>query len=625
MIKIRVSHSIGERVRIFKYHKQYYKTQGMKQNTPYFSSLYHPFVAILMFSSGILCILAAIVLALLLINGYDDITTIPSLITIAIYAITYFSFRYLRVRIFEKQFPLLSIEFHHKMKDKRLWLLKDAIAFCSFRMARRIERQHTELYGKYESLEESHEDGIRHLQASYKIADRKIHKAEMADDNIFKFINDSASIPEVVESANRESKFYKYKTNFKYPSKPIRHYPLRIRETWKESEGTRVFSYSNEFITHSNYYTPSFVEAFPFPTICTYQFFEYQESELPLPILHLSFEGGTQYSQIAHMQSSGMSSTYYSKALSAITEILPNCAFYFYPFSNEELGNDIKFSLTHSSLNVLDRIEDINNVTYPSNTNTIFILENNDQKNIDAIIEQIKDIFIPNSTVVILKSTLSDTFIEKEIIPFENTIKCINKGFEKYPIKRGVHYLSLYPYYPKSTHIMGYSNQNVYRLKDRGDVIFSIDLNKALKSIFDGSWFGCYLFCVPPSGGGYEMRYHKLIVEFVKNTKINVLSMPSNFSYIRTSRPKHLGGDGACEIAFKEHTFTGKSVIIFDDVITSGSTIQHYKRIIEEQGGTVLGAISIGETMYSRGYTAFQDIFYKTNSMESTLSKLRNT
>ena len=120
---------------------------------------------------------------------------------------------------------------------------------------------------------------------------------------------------------------------------------------------------------------------------------------------------------------------------------------------------------------------------------------------------------------------------------------------------------------------------------------------------------------------GIEYQY---IAEFVKDTGISVLSMPSNFNYIRTSKPKHLGGDGACEIAFKEHTFTGKSVIIFDDVITSGGTIQHYKRIIEEQGGTVLGAISIGETMYSRGQTAFQEMSYKQNPTANLLGRLRN-
>lgn len=596
----------------------------MKQRSQYFSSLYHPFVAIFMFTTGVLCILAAIVLAWLLIKGYDDHTTVLSSIVVGAYAILYFSFRYLRVRAFDKQFPTLSSEFDHEINQDKPWLIKDAIAFCSFRKAKRIERQHKERYGKYESLERSHEDGIRHLQTLHKIAVRKINSAEMADDKIFQFINDYVSVPEVVESANREAKFYKYKTDFKYPSKPLRNRPFHFREYWKESFKTNLFMYGNEFRTNCEYYKPSFVEAFPFPTICTYEFFRYKDSELPLPILHLSFDGGTQYFQIAHMQSSGMNSAYFSKALSAITDTLQNCSFYFYPFGDEKLRNDIRTSMTHSSLNVLDRIEDINNITCPSNTNTIFVLENNDETSIAAIIEQIKDNFIPNSTVVILKSSLSDTFIEKEVAPYEDIRLSVKKGFDKYPITRGTHYLSLYPYYPKSTNLIGFANQNVYSLKDRGNVLFAGDLKKALTTIFDGRWFGCYLFCVPPSGGGYERRYHKLIAEFVKDTGISVLSMPSNFNYIRTSKPKHLGGDGACEIAFKEHTFTGKSVIIFDDVITSGGTIQHYKRIIEEQGGTVLGAISIGETMYSRGQTAFQEMPYKQNPTANLLGRLRN-
>jgi len=595
----------------------------MKRNSARFSCLYHPVVAIFMFATGLLSIPALIALGWAIFKGHNDSTILYSTIAVGCYAVVYYTFRYFRARAFKEKFPYLWREYSYCVEDPKPWLINDALAFCSFRKARRIEPIHKEKYRTYESLEETHEDGIRRLQLQNGVKPRKISFGEMSDDKIFLFINDYASVPEVVESMNREVEFYKYKTDLSVPNKRFPKFPFSDREVWKSKDGYRVYSYSNEFVTQAPYYVPSVIEAFPFPMICTYRYFAYKDSEVPLPMLHLSFDDGKQYLQIKHMQSSKLDAKYFSDALSSLDDVLKNCSYYVYSFENEDMRNEIISSLSGASRRVLSNIEDIKDIEYPSTTNTVFVLENYNDDEISDAIEKIKNNFIPNALLVILKSDINDEAIQRWILSDEKTISSIKKGFEQYPTTRGIHYLSLYPYYPKDSGISKYFNTDVYKLKDRGDVTFGNNLELALKSIFDGSWYGCYLFCVPPSSGGYEKRYHRLIAEFVKHTHINVLSMPANFKYLRTSKAKHLGGDGECEIAFKEHTFTGKAVVIFDDVITSGYTIQRYKEIIERQGGYVLGAISIGETMYSHGTTAFQDMKHKSDPKEKLLDQLR--
>ena len=81
----------------------------------------------------------------------------------------------------------------------------------------------------------------------------------------------------------------------------------------------------------------------------------------------------------------------------------------------------------------------------------------------------------------------------------------------------------------------------------------------------------------------------------------------NGFDYVRvsgTKDPKHLGGETKSEtytIEFDKDFFKDKFVILFDDVVTSGSTMMKMKNKIEETGAKVICMVSIGRTYSEYG------------------------
>ena len=63
---------------------------------------------------------------------------------------------------------------------------------------------------------------------------------------------------------------------------------------------------------------------------------------------------------------------------------------------------------------------------------------------------------------------------------------------------------------------------------------------------------------------------------------------------------KHLGGTEKANISFDEDFFKGKYVVMFDDIITSGKSMERMKKKLESFGAVVLGGISIGKTKHER-------------------------
>lgn len=54
------------------------------------------------------------------------------------------------------------------------------------------------------------------------------------------------------------------------------------------------------------------------------------------------------------------------------------------------------------------------------------------------------------------------------------------------------------------------------------------------------------------------------------------------------------------EVEFEQNFFKEKYVILFDDVITSGSSMERFKRLLESAEATVIGGLSIGKTKHER-------------------------
>lgn len=77
------------------------------------------------------------------------------------------------------------------------------------------------------------------------------------------------------------------------------------------------------------------------------------------------------------------------------------------------------------------------------------------------------------------------------------------------------------------------------------------------------------------------------------------LRMENGLSHIRITQdaiPKHLGGNGIPQKSYDQWYFSGKYVILFDDVRTSGSSIIIEKNKLESMGAMVVGVITIAQT-----------------------------
>ena len=61
----------------------------------------------------------------------------------------------------------------------------------------------------------------------------------------------------------------------------------------------------------------------------------------------------------------------------------------------------------------------------------------------------------------------------------------------------------------------------------------------------------------------------------------------------------HLGGENDFDnLEFDEDFFDGKNIILFDDIITKGNSINNITETLEDLGANVIGAITLGKTVH---------------------------
>ena len=91
-----------------------------------------------------------------------------------------------------------------------------------------------------------------------------------------------------------------------------------------------------------------------------------------------------------------------------------------------------------------------------------------------------------------------------------------------------------------------------------------------------------------------EMRYKEFAERVCKDLK-----MTNAYPYIRVieeGEAKHDGGDGSHSVTYDDDFFKGKYVVLFDDVRTSGYSLDEELRRMEIMGATVICAITIAQT-----------------------------
>lgn len=131
-----------------------------------------------------------------------------------------------------------------------------------------------------------------------------------------------------------------------------------------------------------------------------------------------------------------------------------------------------------------------------------------------------------------------------------------------------------------------------------------IDLQCALTHFFGNLLPNLTLVCLPASTKQATIRRFKSFSDLV----CRELGMINGFDYINITKDglskrdpnNDTGHSIPVEVSIDKDFFKGKYVLLFDDVITSGSTIELFKLKLENVGASVIGAVSVGRTKHER-------------------------
>ena len=107
------------------------------------------------------------------------------------------------------------------------------------------------------------------------------------------------------------------------------------------------------------------------------------------------------------------------------------------------------------------------------------------------------------------------------------------------------------------------------------------------------------LFCIPASTRENTLkRYEDFSFDLCQ-----MLEMEESLQHVdfeSETTPKHEGGVGHASIKIDEKFFKNKLVLLFDDVITSGSSMSRYASMLENAGASVIAGVSIGRTRHQK-------------------------
>lgn len=133
--------------------------------------------------------------------------------------------------------------------------------------------------------------------------------------------------------------------------------------------------------------------------------------------------------------------------------------------------------------------------------------------------------------------------------------------------------------------------------KAMSDVL--IVVKKILNETF-GSFVSELTFvCIPAS----NKEINKLRYEEFSNIICESLNMTNAYPFIHIEKgktPKHLGGTDSSRYSFDENFFVGRNVVLFDDIITRGTSMINMMNDLAKVKANVICGISIGKTKHIR-------------------------
>lgn len=107
------------------------------------------------------------------------------------------------------------------------------------------------------------------------------------------------------------------------------------------------------------------------------------------------------------------------------------------------------------------------------------------------------------------------------------------------------------------------------------------------------------LVCVPAS----QRTKHRLRFKDFSLKLCDLTGMQNGHRHVRITKDgdaTHYYHENAEEMEYDidDKYFSGRNILFFDDIVTSGATIERFKKELEEAGANVIGAITIGKTCY---------------------------
>ena len=139
----------------------------------------------------------------------------------------------------------------------------------------------------------------------------------------------------------------------------------------------------------------------------------------------------------------------------------------------------------------------------------------------------------------------------------------------------------------------------VIKLHEESVAILMPNIIRCLKHFFGAYLDKLTLVCLPSSKRDVtERRYKDFSAILTERT-----GMINAYAHIKVTREggaKHLGESGAPVFEIDPFFFKNKYILLFDDVITTGSSMDKLANLFSSVGAVVIGGMSIGRTRHTR-------------------------
>lgn len=144
-----------------------------------------------------------------------------------------------------------------------------------------------------------------------------------------------------------------------------------------------------------------------------------------------------------------------------------------------------------------------------------------------------------------------------------------------------------------------YIRRNIWSFKDGLNQDQFVDLLATKLGHTFGNAEALTLVCIPAS----TIRSNINRYERFSNALCSKLHMTNGFQHItiiKEKSPCHLGGSDVALLKFDKNFFSRKKVVLFDDVVTTGSSMQCFIDYLGKFGAEIVCCMSLGRTYWDR-------------------------